>query len=147
MRDRISTAEALSLSNAIEEELGPTTFLHVTGYYNNPPQAGLRAHFLAIADGLKCAQSNIIIYNVPSRTGSNVEAATTIELAQHPHIAGVKESSGNLAQVKAIIEHTDTATFHVLTGECNQIEQTISMGGFGALRHCQSGATLVCRDG
>jgi 4-hydroxy-tetrahydrodipicolinate synthase len=128
-----STDEALSLSNAIEGELGPTTFLHVTGYYNNPPQAGLRAHFLALADGLKFPQSNIIIYNVPSRTGSNMEAATTIELARHSRIAGIKESSGNLAQVKEIIEHTDAATFRVLTGECNQIEQTIAMGGFGAI--------------
>lgn len=128
-----STAEALSASRAIEQELGATTFLHVTGYYNNPPQAGLLAHFRAIADGLKYPESNIIIYNVPSRTASNIEASTTIELAGHPRIAAIKESSRNLAQVREIIGQTDANEFRVLTGECDQIAATIAMGGFGSI--------------
>src|SRR5579875_3362190 len=52
-----STREAAKLSAAIEAELGPTTFLHVTGYYNNPPQAGLRAHFLSLADTFRNPES------------------------------------------------------------------------------------------
>jgi 4-hydroxy-tetrahydrodipicolinate synthase len=127
------TRSAVNLSNAVENALGPTTFLHVTGYYNNPPQTGLNAHFLTVADSFSMPESNLIIYNVPSRTGSNVEVETIATLARHPQIIGVKESSGNLSQVKSIIEQTDEESFHVLTGECDQISETIAMGGFGAI--------------
>lgn len=123
------TRSAVNLSNAVEKALGPTTFLHVTGYYNNPPQTGLNAHFLRVAGSFSIPESNLIIYNVPSRTGSNVGVETIATLARHPQIIGVKESSGNLSQLKSIIEQTDEESFHVLTGECDQINETIAMAG------------------
>lgn len=128
-----STREALRLTRKIEQELGPTTFLHVTGYYNNPPQAGLLAHFREVADSLRHDESNIILYNVPGRTRSNIDVDTTVALAEHPRIVGVKEASGDLDQVKAIIDRTDPSRFRVLTGECDQIARVVEIGGFGAI--------------
>jgi len=127
-----NTREAISLSQEIESRIGPTTFLHVTGYYNNPPQEGLLAHYRTIADSIG-NDSNIILYNVPGRTKSNIEAATAIELAQHPKIIGVKEASGNLEQVMAIIEGTDPKKFRVMSGEDNIVDKIIEMGGFGVI--------------
>ena len=61
--------------------------------YNKPPQRGIVAHYRAIAEAVDLP---IVVYNVPGRTGSNIEAKTTLELAKHPGIAAVKEASGNL---------------------------------------------------
>ncbi|MCK5375283.1 MAG: 4-hydroxy-tetrahydrodipicolinate synthase [Alphaproteobacteria bacterium] len=128
-----NTKSALDMSKKLEEALGPTTFLHVTGYYNNPPQKGIIGHFETLADNLIYSDSNIILYNVPSRTGNNIEAETTIKLAQHSGIIGIKEASGDLKQCRAIIEGTDGSYFRVLTGECDQVASTIEIGGFGAI--------------
>jgi 4-hydroxy-tetrahydrodipicolinate synthase len=128
-----ATAKALTQTTTIERDLGATTFLHVTGYYNNPPQAGLCAHFIALAEALRHPESNIIPYNVPSRTASNIEPDTVVALAKHPRIVGIKESSGNLDQVNEIIARTDPTQFRVLTGECHQIAEVIASGGFGAI--------------
>ena len=88
-------------------------------YKNNPPQTGLIEHFEYLADTMCSAGSNLIMYNVPSRTGSNMLPKTTIRLAQHPRIIGTKEASGNLEQVRAIIEGTDPDSFRVVSGEDN----------------------------
>ncbi len=69
--------------------------LSVSPYYNKPTQPGLIEHYRSLAD---TAPVPVIIYNVPGRTSSNITADTTIELAQHPNIIGVKEASGNLDQ-------------------------------------------------
>lgn len=128
-----NTREALTMSRLLEEALGPTTFLHVTGYYNNPPQQGLIAHFETLADQLTHDESNIILYNVPGRTSNKIEVETTIKLASHPRIIGIKEASGNLADCKRIIENTDSKNFRLLSGECDQVAETIKLGGFGAI--------------
>ena len=77
-------------------ELGADAALVVAPYYNRPDQRMLEAHYRAVADdgGLP-----VVVYNVPSRTGTNVEAATLLRLAEHPRIVGVKEASGNLDQI------------------------------------------------
>src|SRR5512133_1503719 len=75
---------------------GATHLLHVSPMYNKPPQRGIVAHFRAIADATALP---IIVYNVPGRTGSNIEAKTTLALAEVPNIVAVKEASGNLAQI------------------------------------------------
>jgi len=95
------TKKAIALSREMESA-GATHLLHASPMYNKPPQRGIVAHFRAIADSVK---TPIVVYNVPGRTGSNVEAATTLELAEHENIVAVKEASGNLAQIGEIIRH------------------------------------------
>ena len=126
------TDESIGLSKGIEDRIGPTTFLHVTGYYNNPPQEGLIDHYNAVADAIS-DQSNIILYNVPGRTSSNIESATAIALAQNPRIIGIKEASGDLSQVETIINTTDPENFRVLSGEDNIVADISQLGGYGVI--------------
>lgn len=125
-----STSEAIELSKIIEKEIGPTTLLHVTGYYNNPPQEGLIEHYLRIADAI---DGNIILYNVPGRTKSNIEAGTAIELSKHLKIIGLKEASGDEKQVEAIIKGTNPSEFRVLSGEDHLVAKIMQMGGYGVI--------------
>src|SRR5438445_12947548 len=95
------TVKAIALSKLMKE-IGATHLLHTSPMYNKPPQRGIVAHHRAIADSV---QTPIVVYNVPGRTASNIEAATTLELAEHENIVAVKEASGNLAQIGEIIRH------------------------------------------
>jgi 4-hydroxy-tetrahydrodipicolinate synthase len=110
-------------------ELGADAALVVAPYYNRPDQRMLAAHFTAVADegGLP-----IVIYNVPSRTGSNVEAETTLRLADHPGIVAVKEASGNLEQIAAIIRDRPTG-FAVMAGDDAWTLAVLAMGGDGVI--------------
>jgi 4-hydroxy-tetrahydrodipicolinate synthase len=74
---------------------GVTALLSVSPYYNKPSQAGIIQHFHRVADA---SPVPVILYNVPGRTASNLSAETTLTLAEHPNIAGIKEASGNLEQ-------------------------------------------------
>ncbi|MFN7491063.1 MAG: 4-hydroxy-tetrahydrodipicolinate synthase [Chryseotalea sp.] len=78
---------------------GVSALLSVSPYYNKPSQAGIEAHFKAVADA---SPVPVILYNVPGRTGSNMSASTTLALSQHPNIIGIKEASGNLEQCMKI---------------------------------------------
>lgn len=122
------TRKAIDLSRAMEA-LGATHLLHASPMYNKPPQRGIVAHFHAIADAVGIP---IVVYNVPGRTGSNVEAATTLELAEHENIAAVKEASGNLAQIGEIIRHRP-ARFSVLSGDDPLTLQVMADGGDGVI--------------
>ena len=104
---------------------GATHLLHVSPAYSKPPQRGIEAHFRAVADAVDLP---IVVYNVPGRTASNVEAATTLRLAEVPNIVAVKEASGNLAQVDAILRGRPDG-FAVLSGD-DQI--TLGMMAAGA---------------
>src|SRR5947208_8097231 len=84
------TQKAIALSREMKA-LGATHLLHTSPMYNKPPQRGIVAHYRAIADAVELP---IVVYNVPGRTGSNVEAKTTLELARVPHVVAVKEASG-----------------------------------------------------
>ena len=77
-------------------EVGADAVLVVTPYYNKATQNGLIKHFYAVADG---STVPVIVYNVPGRTGVNIQPKTLAALAEHPNIAGVKEASGNMAQM------------------------------------------------
>ena len=122
------TKKAIALSREMESA-GATHLLHASPMYNKPPQRGIVAHFRAIADSVK---TPIVVYNVPGRTGSNVEAATTLELAEHENIVAVKEASGNLAQIGEIIRHRP-ARFSVLSGDDPLTLQVMADGGDGVV--------------
>lgn len=93
------TVKAIAFSQAVAR-VGASHLLHVSPMYSKPPQRGIMAHFHAIADA---SSLPIMLYNVPGRTASNMEAETTRRLAQHPRIVAVKEASGNLAQMDSIL--------------------------------------------
>ncbi|HXG02780.1 MAG TPA: 4-hydroxy-tetrahydrodipicolinate synthase [Candidatus Binatia bacterium] len=110
-------------------ELGADLALVVAPYYNRPNQAMLEAHFRAVAEegGLP-----IVVYNVPSRTASNVEAATLLRLAEHPRIVGVKEASNNLDQI-AVICRERPPGFAVLAGDDIWTFPVMALGGDGVI--------------
>ncbi|OGY43303.1 MAG: 4-hydroxy-tetrahydrodipicolinate synthase [Candidatus Buchananbacteria bacterium RIFCSPHIGHO2_01_FULL_39_8] len=128
-----STQEAIELSLRIAEQAPIEALLHVTGYYNNPPQEGLIAHFEAIADALAPRQIPIILYNVPGRTASNLAAETTIQLAAHPNIIGIKEASGDLTKVDQIVAATNPDDFRVVSGEDHLVYEIMRRGGTGVI--------------
>ena len=120
------TAKAVALSKEMEA-LGATHLLHSSPMYNKPPQRGIVAHFHAIADAVKIPT---VLYNVPGRTASNVEAATTLELAKHPRITAVKEASGLLPQITDIIVGRPEG-FTVLSGDDELTLPILALGGDG----------------
>jgi 4-hydroxy-tetrahydrodipicolinate synthase len=122
------TAKAVTLSKAMKE-LGATHLLHASPMYNKPPQRGIVAHFRAIAEATDLP---IVVYNVPGRTGSNIEAKTTIELAGMKNIHAVKEASGNLGQISDIIRGRPKG-FVVLSGDDELTLPVMALGGEGII--------------
>lgn len=110
-------------------ELGADAALVVTPYYNRPDQRMLEAHFRAVADD---GALPIVVYNVPSRTGANVEAGTFLRLAEHPRIVAVKEASGNLEQI-ALICRERPADVAVLAGDDAWTLPVLALGGDGVV--------------
>jgi 4-hydroxy-tetrahydrodipicolinate synthase len=108
---------------------GATHLLHVSPAYSKPPQRGILAHFRAIADA---SPLPIVVYNVPGRTASNIEAETTLALAEHPNIVCVKEASGNMAQISEVIRHAPKG-FSVLSGDDNITLAVVAEGGQGVV--------------
>ena len=122
------TQRAIALSREMRDA-GATHLLHVTPMYNKPPQRGLVAHFRAIAEAVDLP---IVLYNVPGRTGSNMEARTTLELASISNIVAVKEASGNLAQIGDIL-HGRSRDFVVLSGDDSLTLAVMAAGGEGVI--------------
>ncbi|HSO30081.1 MAG TPA: 4-hydroxy-tetrahydrodipicolinate synthase [Candidatus Sulfomarinibacteraceae bacterium] len=110
-------------------ELGADAALVVAPYYNRPDQRMLDAHFRAVADE---GDLPIVVYNVPSRTGANVDADTFLRLAEHPRVVAVKEASGNLEQIARICRERprDVA---VLAGDDAWTLPILAMGGDGVI--------------
>jgi 4-hydroxy-tetrahydrodipicolinate synthase len=112
------------------KRLGVDAILSVAPYYNKPTQEGLYQHFRAIADK---ADVDIIVYNIPSRTGSNIEAGTLLRMAEEiPHIVGVKEASGNIGQMMEIAHHRPSH-FSLLSGDDVFTLPLIAIGGDGVI--------------
>jgi len=122
------THKAIHLSRELRTS-GATHLLHVTPMYNKPPQRGLIAHFKAIADA---AELPLILYNVPGRTAINMLAETTLALAEHPNIVGVKEASGDLGQITEILRHRPSH-FSVLSGDDAFTLAIVAAGGDGVI--------------
>ena len=122
------TAYAIAMSQ-YACELGYDGLLVVTPYYNKATQGGLIQSFTAIADA---STKPLILYNVPSRTGCNIEPATAAALAQHPNIAAIKEASGNISQVAAIANLVGE-NMDIYSGNDDQIVPLLSLGGSGVI--------------
>jgi len=112
-------------------DAGADAVLVVAPYYNKPTQAGMYAHFRAVAEAVP--NLPVILYNVPGRTGSNLQAATTLKLAKEvPNIAAVKEASGDMSQIMQILRNRP-AGFKVLSGDDAVTFPIMALGGDGVI--------------
>ena len=111
------------------EEFSIQGILSVCPYYNRPSQAGLEAHFLSIAE---TTPLDIIVYNIPYRTGVNLENDTLFKLSEQKNIAGVKDSCGNIQQTLDLLARKP-ANFSILTGEDILFFTTMANGGDGGI--------------
>jgi 4-hydroxy-tetrahydrodipicolinate synthase len=123
-----NTAEVIALANEVQK-LGADGILSVTPYYNKPTQEGLYQHFKAIASAVNLP---IILYSVQGRTGVNIEPATVLRLSQIENIVGIKEASGNISQMGAILNLVP-GDFLVLSGDDALTLPLISLGGRGLI--------------
>jgi 4-hydroxy-tetrahydrodipicolinate synthase len=128
-----STATAIR-STRRAAAMGVDAALVVAPYYNKPDQRMIEAHFRSVADE---GDLPIIIYNVPGRTGINVEAATLLRLAEHPRIVAVKEASANMDQIATILRDRP-ADFSVLAGDDSWTFPMLAMGGDGVISTCSN---------
>lgn len=135
------TKAAIAASRAMAQA-GATHLLHVSPMYSKPPQRGIIAHFLAVADE---APIPIVLYNVPGRTASNMEAETTLALAEHQNICAVKEASGNLAQISQILRHRPSG-FSVLSGDDGLTLAVMAAGGDGLISVVSNAAPRAMSD-
>jgi 4-hydroxy-tetrahydrodipicolinate synthase len=108
---------------------GADGILSVTPYYNKPTPEGLYQHYAAIAEAI---EAPIVVYNVPGRTGCNVDPPTLVRLSGIPHVVGVKEASGNLAQMCEICAAAP-ADFIVLSGDDALTLPVMAIGGRGVI--------------
>jgi len=123
-----NTKEIVQLAKHMQKA-GANGLLSVTPYYNKPTQEGIVQHFKAIADATPLP---IILYNIASRTGVNIETATVVRLAQVPNIIGVKEASGSLSQMCDVL-HATPADFIVLSGDDALTLPLMAVGGRGVI--------------
>lgn len=123
-----NTAEAVRLTKAAKD-IGADGVLVISPYYNKPNRSGLIKHFTKLAD----LDIPVIMYNVPGRTGQNLEPDLVAELAQHPNIVAIKEASGNISQISRIIEETQDDEFTVISGDDNITLPIMALGGAGVI--------------
>ena len=123
-----STAKAIQMTKRAKR-LGADGVLSVGPYYNKPTQQGYYEHFKAITDA---DDIPVIVYNVPGRTGGNIEAKTMLRLAEIPNIVAVKEASGNLGQIMDIIREAPSE-FRVLSGDDALALAIVAVGGDGVV--------------
>ncbi len=124
-----NTSEAIQLAK-FAKKAGADGALLITPYYNKPTQEGLYRHFKAIAEAVDLP---LVPYNVPGRTGCNLLPATIGRLSRElPNIVGIKEATGNLAQVSDVLENCPP-TFQVLSGDDFTVLPLLSLGGCGVI--------------
>jgi 4-hydroxy-tetrahydrodipicolinate synthase len=122
-----ATSEAVARAKKLANVAGLTGLLTANPYYNRPGQEGQYQHFRAIAEAVDLP---VLLYNIPSRTGVNLEPATVLRLAEIPNIIGVKESSGNLAQITELIAQAPNG-FKVFSGDDGITLPVLALGGAG----------------
>jgi 4-hydroxy-tetrahydrodipicolinate synthase len=123
-----ATRLAVAKAKAAASVPGVTAILSASPYYNKPTQEGLFEHFKAVAAAVDLP---VVLYNIPSRAGVNLEPATVLRLIEaEPNIAGVKESSGSLPQIAELVTQAPR-TFRVYAGDDNMALGTLGVGGAG----------------
>lgn len=122
-----STHETISLMERAEK-LDVQGYLVVGPYYNRPSQDGIIKHFRAVSE---VTDRPVLIYNIPARTGRNIEVDTVVELSRIPNIVGIKDASGDIDQAMNIIARTDG--FSVLSGEDHLLFSICCLGGHGGI--------------
>jgi 4-hydroxy-tetrahydrodipicolinate synthase len=122
------TASSIVLSKEAQE-LGVDGLLLVAPYYNRPTQDGLYAHFAAIAEAVELP---VMIYNIPGRTGVNIEVDTLLKLAQLPNVFSVKEASGNFAQIVDLLARKPDDLF-VYSGDDKFTLPMMAVGAYGVV--------------
>lgn len=123
-----NTKATIELSK-FAEKVGVSALLLVSPYYNKTTQSGLISHFLEIAQSTSLP---IILYNIPSRTGINIEPETCFELSKIDNIVAIKEASGNISQVAKIAMLCNN-NLSIYSGNDDQIVPTLSLGGIGVI--------------
>lgn len=123
-----NTAEAVRLTRAAKDA-GADGVLVISPYYNKPNRSGLIKHYTKLAD----LDIPVVMYNVPGRTGQNMEPELVAELARHENIAGIKEASGNISQISQVIEMTMDEDFLVISGDDNMTLPILALGGSGVI--------------
>ena len=124
-----STHEAIEKAKEIATRPGVDAILTASPYYNKPTQEGQYRHFKAIAEAV---EKPLILYNVPGRTGANIEPATLVRLSEIPNILGVKEASGNITQIAEVC-HAVPEHFLVFSGDDAITLPVIALGGIGII--------------
>jgi len=124
-----STQEAVNKAKEVASRPGVNAILTASPYYNKPTQEGQYRHFRAIAEAV---DKPLILYNVPGRTGANIEPSTLARLAEIPNIAGVKEASGNMTQIADVLNAVPP-TFLVFSGDDAITLPVIALGGVGII--------------
>jgi 4-hydroxy-tetrahydrodipicolinate synthase len=122
-----ATSEAVARARRLAKVPGLTGLLTANPYYNRPSQEGQFQHFRAIAEAVDLP---LLLYNIPSRTGVNLEPATVLRLAEIPNIVAIKESSGNLLQITQLITQAP-AGFKVFSGDDGLTLPILGLGGAG----------------
>ena len=124
-----STAEAVARTKKLGSVPGLTGILTASPYYNRPGQEGQYRHFRAIAEATALP---VLLYNIPGRTGANLEPATVLRLAALPNVIGIKESSGLITQITDLLTQVP-AGFKVLAGDDSLALPVIALGGAGVV--------------
>ncbi|NOY09920.1 MAG: 4-hydroxy-tetrahydrodipicolinate synthase [Spirochaetes bacterium] len=122
------TDEAIRLTEKAKQA-GAAASLQVAPYYNKPTQEGFYRHFTAVADTVGLP---VIVYNIPGRSGKNIENSTMLKLAEHKNIIAVKEASGNITQIMDLISKKPDS-FTVLSGDDNLAFPILALGGKGVI--------------
>jgi len=124
-----STQDAVAKAKEVAAQTGVDVILTASPYYNKPTQEGQYRHFHAIADAV---DKPILLYNVPGRTGANIEPSTLARLSEVPHILGVKEASGNMTQIAEVCNAVPEG-FLVFSGDDAVTLPVIALGGVGII--------------
>ncbi len=124
-----NTHEAVELTKHAAD-VGADAALLITPYYNRPNDRGMVAHYKTVAESCDLP---LVLYNVPSRTGTNLEPEIVAKLAKMDSIIGIKEASGNLSQVSQIIEMTQDEAFEVISGDDGLTLPIMALGGVGVI--------------
>jgi 4-hydroxy-tetrahydrodipicolinate synthase len=123
------TADAVEKSRELARRKGVDAILSASPYYNKPTQEGQYQHFKAVAEAV---EKPVVLYNVPGRTGANIEPATLGRLAKFANIIAVKEASGNIGQIAEVFQHVPDH-FLVFSGDDSITIPVIALGGVGII--------------